>query len=55
MPSEHASRLDLAALSSTVIEHIQNRSHDTHPSAFAQSLRKASQAVALGLVIGLVE
>lgn len=55
MPAEHASRIDPAAQAATLIEHIQTRYHDTHRRSLAQLLPLASQAVALGLHVGLVE
>lgn len=55
MPAEHASRIDPAAQAATLIEHIQTRYHDTHRRSLAQLLPMASQAVALGLHVGLVE
>ena len=55
MPAEHASRIDPAAQAATLIEHIQTRYHDTHRRSLAQLLPLASQAVALGLEVGLVE
>lgn len=55
MPAEHASRIDPAAQAATLIEHIQTRYHDTHRRALAQLLPLASQAVALGLHVGVVE
>ena len=55
MPAEHASRIDPAAQAATLIEHIQTRYHDTHRRSLAQLLPLASQAVALGLHVGVVE
>ena len=55
MPFEHVSRLDPAAQAATLIEHIQTRYHDTHRRSLALLLPLASQAVALGLEVGLVE
>nr|WP_295084513.1 hemerythrin domain-containing protein [uncultured Roseateles sp.] len=55
MPTEHASRIDRAAQVSTLVEHIQTRYHDTHRRALVQLLTQSSQAVALGLDVGLVE
>ena len=55
MPLEHVSRLDPAAQAATLIEHIQTRYHDTYRRALAQLLPLASQVVALGLHVGLVE
>lgn len=55
MPAEHAPRIDPAAQAATLIEHIQTRYHDTHRRSLAQLLPLTSQAVALGLHVGLVE
>ena len=55
MPAEHASRIDPAAQAATLIEHIQTRYHDTHRRSLAQLLPLTSQAVALGLHVGVVE